>query len=226
VHAVLATETAVESCPAIEGGSPRLSQIEVGKRVAFLDASLRKASDDAARWGWFWRAAFQTTAVVGWSLAPFMDDKANKYDSYASGLKSTVGFVFGSIFALPAERHRDREEPTVSCASVAELEATLVRDAEGEAKGRSVGMHVLGGVFNVAVGVGVGLIHHRWSTALGGIAIGGFVGSVRIFTQPTTAIDALAVYRSGELVPQQKPVVTGSIEPIPGGVALSASWTW
>ncbi|MGZ3450114.1 MAG: hypothetical protein ACXVEF_11005 [Polyangiales bacterium] len=203
-----------------------MSQISARDRVAFLDAALRKASDDAARWGWFWRAAFQTSAVVGWSIAPFMDKKADKYDAYASGFKSTVGFAFATIFMLPAERHRDRGEPTVSCASVAELEATLVRDADGEAKGRSVGMHILGGVFNVGVGVGVGFVTKRWSTALGGIAIGGAVGSVRIFTQPTTASDALVVYRSGELVPQQKPVVSGSIEPIPGGVAFSASWTF
>jgi len=197
----------------------------VSERVTFLDASLTKASEDAARWGWFWRATFATSAVVGFQLAPFFEKKADRLDSYANGFKSSVGFLFGSIFVLPAERHRDREAPTVSCAGVAALEATLVRDAEGEAQGRGIGMHILGGAFNTGVGVTLGIWHHRWWSAIGGAIVGGVVGSIRIFTQPTTAGDALKAYRAGDFKAAPS-TVTASIVPTPGGALLFGGVTF
>jgi hypothetical protein len=215
-------------CPAPEGASESLARVDGRRRIAYLDAALTEASIDASNWGRFWRATFQTTAVAGFVVAPFFDKKADRVDSYASGAKSTVGWLFASIFTLPAERHRDREPPKeASCDTIASLERTLAADGEGERKGRGIGMHVLGGVFNVAVGVTVGLIHHRWWTAISGMAIGGAVGELRIFTQPTTATDAYARYVSGELATSApKPTLSAAIVPLPGGAAASFDWTF
>lgn len=220
---------AEDRCPAPPEGAPELASIDPEVRLAWVDAALRRASERAQTWGWAWRATFQTAAVAQLGLASAVQSRATRIDLLAGSFKSTTGFLFAMVFPLPAERHHDplapeREDPRPLCARLAEAEATLVRDAAGERRARSLGMHALGLGFNAAVTVVVGLMHGRWWTAVGGAISGGIVGEARVFTTPTVATEALDRYRSANLgAPRAKASIAPVLAPTRDGVELGVT---
>lgn len=215
-----------ETCAVPEGASPALAQVDVARRTSFLETASHAASEDAARWGWFWRASFQTSAIASFGLTRVFTKDADKIDALSSALKSSVAFAFSMIFILPAEMHRFDPQPDApSCARVAFLETRLAEDAAGEAKGKSIVIHLLGGVFNVAAGITTGIVSKRWSTAILGMVTGNIVGELRIYTQPMTATNALEAYRAGRLESSTTQISAGVI-PVPGGAVGAFGFTF
>ncbi len=227
--ALASPAAAADSCPAPPGGSPELASVDPDVRLAFVDAALRRSSERARTWGWAWRATFQTAAVVQLGLAGAVQDRASRIDLTAGGLKATTGFLFAMLFPLPAERHHDPLAPELEdrrpvCARLADAEALLALDAAGERRARSLGMHALGLGFNAAVTVVVGLMHGRWSTAIGGAVTGGIVGETRVFTTPTVASESLDRYHAGQLgAPKPKAAIAPLLAPTRGGLELGVT---
>jgi hypothetical protein len=74
-----------------------------------------------------------------------------------------------------------------------------VTDAQNQKDGRRWWLHVGNVVLNTGVGLFLGLGYHHWFAgalnAIGGSAIGELI----IFTQPTSSVDDLRQYRTGDL---------------------------
>jgi hypothetical protein len=217
------------TCPAPES-APSVASIDAEKRLAFVERALDRAEHDSARWGHFWRAAFQTTAAVQFGLSLRARNDADRIDLIAGGIKSSVGFTFALVFQLPAERHSTpwadrpwREDGDV-CTRLAVAESALERDARFEKRGRSLGMHALGFGFNLGVGVVTYFMHKRlWSVVLATIT-GSIAGTTRILTQPTVATEAFDAYRSG--MSSTAPVsVIPIVTPQPGGAEFGIAIT-
>ncbi len=218
------------TCPAPEGASETLSRVDPEERLAFVSDATRRAGEKAALWGSFWRATFQVAAGAQIGLAKATTDEATRIDLTAGALKSSVGLIFGYVFMLPAERHHDafgraraqgvEQDERPLCERLAEEETRLANDAKGERRGRSVGMHALGLGFNVAVGIGSGLMSKRWSTVILGMVVGSIVGSTRIFTQPTVATEAWEAYSQGRVPKKTQVSVAPWIAPTGSGLEL------
>jgi hypothetical protein len=228
---VIATPSfaAAATCPA-PADAPALSSVDAEKRLAYVERALERAEEQSAKWGGFWRAAFQTTAAVQFSLAKVAKKDADRIDLIAGGIKSSTGLVFAWVFRLPAERHEGpwgerpwKEGPL--CDRLASAELQLETDAKFEKRGRSIGMQALGLGFNVAVGVTTYFMHKRLWSVLLGMVTGGIVGEIRVFTQPTVATEAVASYKTGVVAPTAwnvMPLVT----PHPGGGELGIAVTF
>ncbi len=228
VVVAIPASASASSCPAPEG-APAVASIDAERRLAFVEGALDRAGEQSAKWGGFWRATFQTTAVVQFALAKVAKRDADRIDLVAGGIKSSVGFVFALVFRLPAERHdgawgdRPWREGSL-CERLASAEQALERDAKFERRGRSIGMQALGLGFNVAVGVVQFVMHRRlWSVALATLT-GGTVGELRVFTQPTIANDAFTAYQSGAVSSTKTALhVVPLVVPHPGGAELGVA---
>lgn len=218
-------------CPVPEGGSETLRSVDAERRLTHVEGALSRAGEQSAKWGGFWRAAFATAAAVQFSLSLRANDRDDRIDLVAGGIKASTGFVFALVFRLPAERHegpwgdRPWEEQGPLCARLASAEAALAKDAKFEKRGRSIGMHALGFGFNLAVGVVQYVMHKRlWSVGL--TTLGGtIVGETRIFTQPTVATEAYDAYLAGTL-PTPKVSIAPMVLPIRGGVEMGLAITF
>ncbi|MHB8877432.1 MAG: hypothetical protein ACYC8T_27385, partial [Myxococcaceae bacterium] len=87
------------------------------------------------------------------------------------------------------------------CPTLASAERLFLRDAEGEAFGVSWLLHGANVVFNVAVGLVLGLGWGHWESGAINAAAGIAIGEVMILTQPTGVVSDLERYRGGELRP-------------------------
>lgn len=231
VSLCVAKPARAQTCPVPDDASPALSSIDGSRRLAFVRSALDEAGRSSNRWGSFWRATFQTAAVTQFAIAHAVEDRADRIDLVAGGVKASVGFVFALVFRLPAERHHDEwadrpwEQGEDTCARLAAAEAALEKDAKFERRARSPGMHALGLSFNFAVSVATYLLHHRlWSTSAAFVS-GGLVGEARVFTTPTVATDALGAYRAGKLT-ETKVSLTPTVVPTPGGAQLGLLLTF
>jgi hypothetical protein len=217
------------TCPA-PADAPNLASVDAERRLAFVESALDRAEAQSAKWGGFWRATFQTTAAVQFSLAHVAKRDADRIDLIAGGIKSSTGLVFAWVFRLPAEKHEGpwAERPWregALCDRLASAEEALERDAKFEKRGRSIGMQALGLGFNVAVGVTTYLMHKRLWSVLLGMVTGGIVGEIRVFTQPTVASDAIASYKTGVAAKTAWSVLP-TVMPHPGGGELGVALTF
>lgn len=228
VVVAIPASASASSCPA-PAEAPAVAPIDAERRLAFVEGALDRAGEQSAQWGGFWRATFQTTAVVQFALAKVAKRHPDRIDLVAGGIKSSVGFAFALVFRLPAERHdgpfgdRPWKEGSL-CERLALAEQALERDAKLERRGRSIGMQALGLGFNVAVGVVQFVMHRRlWSVALATVT-GGIVGELRVFTQPTVANEAFTAYKSGAIAPRTAALqVIPLVVPHPGGGELGVA---
>jgi len=108
------------------------------------------------------------------------------------------------------------------CARLADAERRLVRDANGEAAGRSWLMHSANLAVNAGVLLLLGLGFHHWKAgAINGV-LGTAVGEAMILSQPTGAVDALDRYRAGHL---EDPSEGATAQDARTGLSWGIGWT-
>jgi hypothetical protein len=85
------------------------------------------------------------------------------------------------------------------CATLAEAERMLARDAGNQAFGIGPLMQTVTIAYNIGLGLLFGFWLNDWVTGGITIATGLAISELMIFTQPTDAIDAWRRYRIGDL---------------------------
>ena len=195
-----------EECPVSPsiGLAPRVTAFEARERLAFIDQSMASGVGPARRHTYGWGGLQVASMAVNGTLLILASeetrpDRAVALATATVGLGATVvsyplllrNQVAVARLASPDAIHHE-------CVRLAEAESRLVATAESEASSRSWFRHVLNIAFNGAMAVVLGVGYERWSAAgLQGISLG--IGEAILFTRPTTAIDALARYRAGDL---------------------------
>ena len=106
--------------------------------------------------------------------------------------------VLGTAPALRAEIAR-ATPPADVCSLLLVAEADLVRVARDEERQGQWYVHVGNVLFNVGLGLFLGLGYHHWEAGAINAAVGTAVGEALILTRPTAAVRDLDAYLAGTL---------------------------
>jgi hypothetical protein len=206
--------------PAIAGDGS--AALDVDTRLTFIESSLR----DGARRSTIWAAAWGTTYGISMTtllvVAPWVE-RDTRVDLYVGAASSAVGMLVRASMHPRVIRENRRLRRRVrergrTCETLNEAERALARSAKGERFGRSLWVHMGAIVYNVGVGLVLGIAFRRPVAGTRQAVVGSTVGQVMILTQPLTSVRALSRYQSGAL-----PRLTFSPLMLPGGSGLTAS---
>jgi hypothetical protein len=203
---VLAAQRAeAQACPAMEGASAALVERTPAERAAFLLHHTRRAEEQARTWALTFALSYLGLAVAQVAVLAASSDPGLRTDLGVGAVGSMIGVA--AIVALPPTVLLDPEAveelaPRAAagdCDALARAEALLVRDAASDAFGTSWVVHLGNVLFNLGIGLLLGLAYGRWVSGAISAGIGILVGEVQTLTRPASLVDALARYRAGEL---------------------------
>jgi hypothetical protein len=205
-------------CAPIAGGVPELGNIDAEVRLRFLRDRLKKEARLTRVWAFAWTGLY--SGLIVYNLAQLdPHDRDNAINNGVGAGASMVGIfsialippsIMGDQFWLE-RRLRHAAPGTDICALLADAERLLVRDAKSAAFGKSALVHAGNFLFNIGVGLLLGVGFGHWSQAalqgLGGIA----VGEAMILTQPAGVVRDLSRYRAANLglPPSWRPISWG-----------------
>lgn len=185
------------------------SQVDpVSQRLDFIQTALHNEAKRARTWTYAWHASLAAFTVGQAAAYPFVSD-GDRIDLYYGIGSDLVGHAF--LIAFPLKSMNDSEEldalieqqrdQGASPELLSRAEFFLQRSAEDERQARDWKVHLGNALFNVGLGVTLGLVHDRWLS--GGIFIGSgiAIGEVMILTQPNRLKDQLKRYREGNFEP-------------------------
>ena len=199
-------------CPVIEGGNASLATVDGAVRLEFLRSRMRFAARQSRIWAW--SSAGVLLAVGNFQIlgATHVPDPGDRID-LSVGVAS-LGFSLLQLAVVPPrimfdqwtlDRHVARAPPNADrCALLAEAERFLVRDARSEVIGRSPAMHAVTLLFNIGVGLLLGIGFDRWTSAAVNMFLGSGLGELQILTEPTESVALLDRYRAGDLGPRKQ----------------------
>lgn len=212
-----------------------ISDEEVAKRLAFLEARLNQGEKAATLWWnvWFYGWEGLTMAQFAWALTT--KDSGTRIDMAIGAASSTLGVLPLGLLPFPAKTApqdlakfaaNTPNTPTARRQKLIFAEHLLHAAADDEILRRSWVNHAV----SIGVSIGVGLIlavgYERpipgLFNTIGGIAL----SELQIFTQPTAAINDLHDYQRFGITPtpttKQKPASIGfNVGPHSGGLSLS-----
>jgi hypothetical protein len=207
VHADEVASDEQPRCETIRGGSDELAQHAAIDRLLWVQRQLNWEATKARAWTWTFASAY-AGLIIGNGLHLILDHRT--YNNKADNSIAVGGSAFGAVIIayMPPAVLRDQHKlakvvsgwnDSHACATLAEAEKILLRDAKGEAfgKGPLSQMGNLG--FNFAFGIFIGTVLHRWPTAFIVGPVAAAAGEVQLLSLPTNINDVLAQYRQGDL---------------------------
>jgi hypothetical protein len=186
------------------GGEPELQRLNADVRLRFIHERLRVDARHARIWSYAWGTIYSALATGQFVAAPLVS-RASGLDLYVGGGAALIGVipvVFTPLKVMGDEKRLDEleaENPQADpCATLAQAEELLTRDAANEARGQSLLFHGGNVVFNAGLFFLIGAGFGHWTSATISLLTGIATGEVMIFTQPIGAVEALRDYRCGD----------------------------
>lgn len=206
-------------CEKPEGAKPgSVATKSDAERLKFLASRFESESAAATRWTLGWGATYAVGTITQLAIAPLFPD-SDKPDFYWGAFSTAVGVAFSIIDPLEVlyggpifAKRAGSVTPDETCALIKEGERMLIEGAEHEASGIRWYIHGANILFNVGLGLVLGLVHNRWVSGAINAAVGTAIGEATIFTSPTGLISALDAYRANG----SKPLVTFNLVPTAG----------
>lgn len=172
-------------------------------RLAFLSKLLSEESVRAHNWVLAWGAIFGGLGVGQLALRPLFTAEEQP-DWYWGAAGTGVGLAFtllGRPEVLEAGPQYAQKVSTVSaddrCGLIAEGERLLGRGANAEEAGFAWYLHVGNVLFNVGLGLVLGLGYNHWRAAVMNFLIGTAVGEANILSAPAHLISGWKRYQKG-----------------------------
>lgn len=194
-----------ECTVSLVGGEPALQRLNADVRLDFIHERLRVDARHARIWSYSWGTIYSAVATGQFVAAPLVSH-ASGLDLYVGGGAALIGVipvVFTPLKVMGDEERLDEleaENPQADpCATLAQAEKLLTRDAANEARGQSLLFHGGNVVLNVGLFLVLGAGFGHWTSATISLLTGLATGEVMIFTQPVGAVEALRQYRRGDL---------------------------
>ena len=148
-----------------------------------IDATLRDEAHRVRVWRVAWGVGATVVAGVQGGIALASDDHDTKVDMTVGAI-STLGIFLGVL--LPPDI--ETSPHTEACpARLVESEKRLAKAADNERSARSPLFHVANGLFNIGVGLVLGLGYGHWTSGAVNAAVGFAVGEAQILTTPNGA---------------------------------------
>lgn len=205
---VLALATSVaaqaQTCERPAGASAQgVAGLSDEARLAFLSRLLSEESVRAHNWVLAWGAIYGGLGIGQLALMPLFT-REEQPDWYWGAAGTGVGLAFtllGRPEVLEAGPHYAKKASTVSaedrCALIAEGERLLGTGAEAEEAGFVWYLHVGNVLFNVGLGLVLGLGYNHWQAAIMNFAIGTAIGEMNILSAPAQLISGWKRYQKG-----------------------------
>jgi hypothetical protein len=205
-------------CAPIAGAGAQLGQVDAQVRLRFVRDRMRQAAHKMRIWAWTFAGIYSTLTVGNLALLAGAD-RHGQIDDGVGAAASFVGVL--TIAILPPEiiaddywlERRLRRAPpgTDPCALLTDAERLFVRDAKSVAFGKSAMIHAGNFVFNIGIGLLLGLGFGHWQQAMIQGLIGIAVGEAMIISQPAEIVTDLRRYRAANLglPPAWRPVAWG-----------------
>jgi hypothetical protein len=193
-------------CPAGAGGTAALAAIDPELRLQFIDRRLGRTAHRAQVWTWGWGIGIGVGTVGNLIPLAFVAPQ-DRIDWYVGAATTAVGVlplaiapldVVGDSRALRG-RLAARAPGDDVCALLADAETKLVRDAQNQADGQRWWLHAGNVLLNTGVGLFLALGYRHWAAGAFNAIFGTAIGEAIILTQPTSSIDDLRAYRSGQM---------------------------
>jgi hypothetical protein len=211
---VAAPRASAQACPLIEGGDAALAERTTAERADFLLAETRRGEEAARTWTAIFALSYLAIAIGQTAALTATQDPGTRIELGVGAVSSLIGVA--SFFVLPRAVLADLERMealaprarTGDCEALEAAEQLFLRDAASEAFGTSWLTHVGSVLFNLGVGLFLGLVYDRWVAGAISAGVGILTGELQILTQPTPMVAALARYRAGELGESAPPPLT------------------
>lgn len=193
-------------CPAPAGSAPILESVDPELRLRFIDQQLARTAHHARVWTWGWGIGIGVGTIGNLIPLAFVAPQ-DRIDWYVGAATTAVGVlplviapldVVGDSRALRA-RLAARAPGDDVCALLADAETKLVRDAQNQADGQRWWLHAGNVLLNTGVGLFLALGYRHWAAGAFNAIFGTAIGEAIILTQPTSSIDDLRAYRSGQM---------------------------
>jgi hypothetical protein len=193
-------------CPTPPAAGPQLGSVDPSRRLVWLEERLTYAEHKARLWTFGWGGGIAAAGVASLAAVPFVAPE-NRVDWYTGAVSAAVGVaaiaiappvVLKTMPALRVELAR-ATLPDGVCSLLTVAESDLVRVARDEEQQGAWYVHVGNVLFNVGLGLFLGLGYHHWEAGAINAAVGTAVGEALILTRPTAAIHDLDAYLAGVL---------------------------
>jgi hypothetical protein len=209
--------------PAIAGDGA--NTLDVDTRLMFIESSLRDGARKSTIWAATWGTLYGLSMTTLLIVAPRVD-RDSRADLWIGAASSAVGLLVRASVHPRVIRENRRlrtrlRERGRTCKTLHEAERALARSAKGERFGRSLVVHMGAIVYNVGVGLVLGLAFERPLQGIRQAAVGTTVGQLMIVTQPMTSVRALSTYQRGAL---PRLSFTPLVLARGGGVSLAGSF--
>jgi len=199
----LATSALALECPMPEGTTPDgVAAQSPEARLAFLSSVLGLESERIQRWKLLWGAGYGLVTIGQLALMPLLSE--HREDWVIGAASSAVGFAVvvldppEVIEGGPLLVARARvATPEQTCQLLIDGERMLGVGARKQAFSTSWVAHVVNVLFNVGVGLVLGLGYGRWQTAGINGAVGIAIGEATTLTTPTGLREGWERYRFG-----------------------------
>ena len=197
---------AAAGCPAPATAAPALAAVEPARRLRWIEGRLTEGEGKARLWTYGWGGGIAAAGIGSLVAVPFVAPE-NRVDWYTGAVSAGVGVaalavappvVLQTAPALRAEIAR-ATLPADICSLLLVAESDLVRVARDEERQGRWYVHIGNVLFNVGLGLFLGLGYHHWEAGAINAAAGMVVGEALILTRPTAAIGDLDAYLAGAL---------------------------
>ena len=214
-------------CPMPEGSTPAsLAAQSPEARAAFLSTLLGQQSESIQTWKLLWGAGYSLMTIGQLALMPLLPE--HRADWVIGAASSAVGFAVVVIDPMevieggPSFVARAKVvTPEQTCQLLIDGERMLRDGASKQAFSTSWISHVVNVLFNVGVGLILGLGYGRWQTAGINGAVGIAIGEATTLTTPTGLRDGWERYRFGN---KRESSVT--IRLVPAGIGAGLALTF
>ena len=159
---------------------------DAATRLAFIEQGMGDAAHAAKVWAYSWGALW-TTATVGQGVLAFVSPShSDRVDFGVGAFASAVGLVPTLLFQprIIADERALRTFHGNTCERLVQAETLLDDSVKNEQTNTGLLSHVGNVLFNVGVGMILGVGYGHWQAAGLSMATGIPTGEIMIFTQP------------------------------------------
>ncbi len=204
IASLLSAAPASADCPVPEGASDALAERSPAERMHFLLESVRHGEEVTRTWTNVFSLGYLGLATVQMAIIGAADP-GTRIDLGIGAAGSMIGVASLALFRSPVLADRATLEALAAeavegdCEALARAEQLIDASAESEAFGTSWLIHVGTVVFNLGIGLLMGLGYGRWVSGVISASVGIAVGELQVLTRPTPMLQARRRYLNGEL---------------------------
>lgn len=188
---------------AVECGEVQATSSDARQRLQHLAATLNAEAEATARWRLIWGGLYGVLTVAQLTVAPALPAE-ERPDWYWGAAAAATGILFTAVdpphflYASSEFSARvSRANPDEVCALLDEGEKLLRSGAAYQIDNTRWYLHAGNVLFNVALGLVLGLGYQHWSSAAINAAAGTAIGELMIFTLPTALKSGVGLRPSG-----------------------------